>query len=337
MELPTPDAPLRAQAARLPFAPRPGGHSGRRAGFLRRPAGRSPGLGAPGPGRGRARPPGFTLLELLVAAAILATLAALVVPALFGALGAVDTLRCGRRLRTILSAYEAYMTDSGGVWPPILSAERPEALLQRIQEETGLRPAPPRPAENWGQPGPHWSVVLWPYIGELEVYTCPADPRRGRRGLEVTGPARAHGAAFLDAPPESYALNVILFRTADDLRRQAGCTWGTSGDAPDFNGPGACTTEAEQRRRFPQWPRVILFFCGAAGQTFGSQFNVPFRTSGLVERWEWHPRPASAPFADEPGIGANYGFADGRVEFRDRLPPPVEWGCVLGGPPPAAP
>ena len=87
---------------------------------------------------------------------------------------------------------------------------------------------------------------------------------------------------------------------------------------------------AEQRRRFPQWPRVVLFFCGAAGQTVGSQFNVPFRTSGMVERWEWHPRPASAAFVDEEGIGSNYLFADGRVEYRDRLPSLVEWGYDLG-------
>jgi len=271
----------------------------------------------------------FTLLELLIVIAIVAVLAALVAPAISGAIGAAQSLRCRNRLRSIWTAYRGYLADSGGVWPPILTHQRPTVLLERMGKEAMLEPAPARPAANWGQPGPHWSVVLWPYIRSLEVYTCPADPKRDLRGEAVTG-KRGHGAAFLDAPPESYALNVILFRTADDLRRQAGCTWGTRGDAPDFSGLQACTTEAEQRRQFPQWPRVILFFCGASGQTVGSQFNVPFRRGGLVERWEWHPRRASEAFADDFGTGSNYLFADGRTEWRDRLPSLTEWGYEIG-------
>ena len=278
------------------------------------------------------RASGMTLLEVLIVMAIVAVLAAMLVPAVFSALGAADSLACRNRLRTIWQGYEAYLGDSGNVWPPVMTGERPDRLLAAMGEATGLAPAPARPAANWGQPGPHWSVVLWPHINSLEVYTCPSDPKRHLRGEAVTGSGRARGVAFLDAPPESYALNVILFRTADDLRRQAGCTWGTDGDAPNLTGLHACTTVAEQRRQFPRWPRLILFFCGASGQTVGSQFNVPLRTSGLVERWEWHPKPASGPFVDEEGIGSNYLFADGRVEYRDRLPSLVEWGYDLGRP-----
>ncbi len=287
---------------------------------------------------GRRGADGITLLELLIVIAIVSVLAALLMPAVSGAIGAARSLRCRNRLRSIWTAYREYVSDSGGVWPPILTHQRPTALLERMRNEAALEPAPARPAADWGQPGPHWSVVLWPYLRSLEVYTCPADPNRDLRGTAVTG-GGGHGAAFLNAPPESYALNVILFRTADDLRRKAGCTWGTRGDAPDFSGLQSCTTEAEQRRRFPQWPRVILFFCGASGQTVGSQFNVPFRESGMVERWEWHPRRASKPFADEPGTGSNYLFADGRVEWRDRLPSLAEWGYEIGPPSddPAAP
>jgi len=286
--------------------------------------------------RRRERTPGVTLLELLVVMAILAVLTALLVPAVFQAFGTAEGVRCQNHLHLIWTAYRQYLDDSGGVWPPILTAERPDDLLESIRKETGLEPAPPRPGADWGQPGPHWSVVLWPYLREIDVYTCPLDPRRDLRGTDVTGERRKHGSAFLDAPPESYAMNVILFRTADDMRRKAGCTWGTRGDAPDFNGLQSCTTDSEQRRQFPRWPNVILFFCGAAGQTVGSQFNVPFRTTGLVERWEWHPRPASEAFADEPGIGSNYLFADGRVEFRDALPSLLEWGYDIGPPPQAA-
>ena len=294
------------------------------------PIGISASSGSPHPPREACGGPrGFTLLELLVVISIVAVLAALLTPVIFDAVGLAYMLQCQVNLRTIAAAYERYMTDSGGVWPPILINEPPEKLFRQIEAKTGLAMAPQRPADGWGQPGPHWSIILWPYVQSIEVYTCPADPKADLRGADVLPPGGRHGAALLDAPPESYALNVILFRTAGDMRRQAGCEWGTGGDG-DFNGLQSCTTVAEQRRQFPQWPGVILFFCGAAGQTVGSQFNIPFRQGGLAERWEWHPRRASAPFVDEPGKGANYLYADGHVQYQDELPAKREWGYDVG-------
>jgi type II secretory pathway pseudopilin PulG len=278
--------------------------------------------------RGR---PALTLVELVIVLVIIALLAGLLLPSLAGALGAVNSMRCRNRLRTIGMAYHQYVADSGGLWPPILTSAAPTALLERIEAETGLAAAPPRPAGRWGQPGPHWSVVLWPYVGSLEVYTCPADPKAGRRGADVLDPSRMHSVALLDAPPESYALNVILFRTAEAMRAQAGCRWADQAGA-DYNGLQSFTTQAEQRRQFPNLPQRILFFCGASGQTVGSQYNIPFRTSGLVERWEWHPRRASQAFADEPDCGSNYLFFDSHIEYRDALPGLWEWGYELGRP-----
>jgi len=278
------------------------------------------------------RPPAprraFTLIELAVVLAALAVLAVLIVPACLHAVGEARSLQCQARLRQIGSAYSRYTSDSGGLWPPILTtADPPLALQRRIAAETGLEPALPRPAQRWGQPGPHWSLVLWPYLGDLAAYTCPADPKAGLRGAEVLAPGRENSVAFHDAPPESYALNVLLFRTGADLRRMAGCTWNAA--AAGFDGLQQYTTLGEQRRQFPALGERVLFFCGASGQTFGSQFNVAFRTGGLVERWEWHPRPAPLPFVDAVGCGSNYLFADGHVEYRDLLPDPWEWGCEL--------
>ncbi|MBM4017912.1 MAG: prepilin-type N-terminal cleavage/methylation domain-containing protein [Planctomycetes bacterium] len=284
------------------------------------------------PRRGGLRPPGFTLIELLVVLAILAVLAALLAAAALEAIGLAWMVRCQGQLRHIGVAYRQYLTDSGGVWPPILTSEAPTALLERIEAESGYAPALRAPAR--GQPGPHWSIVLWPYLQTFQVCTCPNDPRKGLRGEEVVALQGRGAVALVDAPPESYGLNIILFRTADDMRRRAGCAWGTRGDS-DYSGLTSCTTLAEQRRQFPALDSRILMFCGTAGQTVGSQYNIAFRTSGLVERWEWHPRRASAAFADEPGRGANYLFAGGHVEFRDELPGPWEWGYDLGGDPAA--
>lgn len=284
------------------------------------------------PAKSGPRAPAVTLVELLAVIAIVLVLMALLVPLLWAAVGAVNSVRCRNRLRQIGIAYHRYMDESGGLWPPIFSREPPPVgLFKRIEAETGLAMAPARPGLMSGL-GPHWSIVLWPYLGSLEVYTCPSDPKAGKRGTEAVMHEGEQNVAFLDAPPESYALNVILFRTGDVWRRQAGCTWGTQGDV-DFSGLASYTTQSEQRRLFPALDRRILFFCGASGQTVGSQFNVPFRARpGLagVERWEWHPRRASQAFADEPGRGSNYLFHGGNVEYRDELPGLWEWGYELG-------
>jgi len=277
---------------------------------------------------------GWTLLELLFVIAIIAVLVALLVPAAWAALAAVDSVRCQNNLRHIGIAYGQYLSDSGGVWPPISTTETPSdlpGLLARIEADTRLKAAPPRPAANYGRPGPHWSIVLFPYLQSMSIYTCPCDPKAGLVGQAVVSADLAHNVTFLDAPPESYALNVILFRTQDAWRLAAGCTWGTHNDA-DYNGLTTSTTLAEQRRQFPALNQRILFFCGAAGQSVGSQYNVPFRSSGLfgAERWEWHPRRASRAYADEPGSGSNYLFGDGRIEWRDELPGLWEWGYELG-------
>ena len=271
---------------------------------------------------------GFTLVEILVIFAIIAVLIGLLVPALVTAIGHARTLSCQNQMRQIGMAYHLYLTDSDGQWPPILTTEPPTERLDRIRDDTGLVPAPARPAAAGGPPGPHWSIVLWPYLADMDMYTCPADPKAGLCGAAVVAAGHEHNVALLDAPPESYGLNVILFRTADDLRRQAGCSWGTHGDA-DYSGLSSCTTLAEQRRQIPALGQRILLFCGTSGLTVGSQFNIAWRTGGLVDRWAWHPKMASAAFADEAGCGSNYLFTDGRVEYRSALPDPWEWGCDL--------
>jgi prepilin-type N-terminal cleavage/methylation domain-containing protein len=276
----------------------------------------------------------MTLVEMLVVLGILAVLAALLYPALWTVIEAANSIRCQNRLRQIGIAYHRYMDESGGLWPPILSRDPPVNLFKAIEAETGLVMAPARPGLISGL-GPHWSIVLWPYLDSLELYTCPSDPKAGLRGSEVIPAGREHTVALLDAPPESYALNVIMFRTVDVWRRQAGCTWGTHGEV-DFSGLASYTTESEQRRLFGGLAKRILFFCGASGQTVGSQSNVPFRSrAGLsgAERWEWHYGRASAAFADEPGCGSNYLYWGGQVEYHDELPDLWAWGYELSRPP----
>ena len=137
-----------------------------------------------GPSPVRLRHRGFTLVELLVVIAIVAVLAALLVPAALLALGLADIVTCQNNLRNIAVGYRQYMTDSGGLWPPMLVNDPPQALLARIKEDTGLAPQ----ASSATRAGPHWSIVLWPYFRTMSIYTCPADPKKGLRGDAVWRP-----------------------------------------------------------------------------------------------------------------------------------------------------
>src|SRR6516162_8808713 len=67
------------------------------------------------PGENRA----FTLIELLVVAAIIGTLAALLLPALSGAKRRVKTIVCVNNLHQIGLAVTLYADDQNGRWPAI--------------------------------------------------------------------------------------------------------------------------------------------------------------------------------------------------------------------------
>lgn len=60
----------------------------------------------------------FTLIELLVVVAIIAILAALLLPALKGAKEKAYGITCANNLRGLWQAAEMYLSDSGGWYPP---------------------------------------------------------------------------------------------------------------------------------------------------------------------------------------------------------------------------
>ena len=242
--------------------------------------------------------PAFTLVELLLVVAILAVLLALLFPVASAALGRARGLHCLNNLRTIDRCWRQYLGDNGGTFPPMQASGRNETLILQMAEQAGLTPSE---APHAG--GYHWSLILWPYHQDLRTYICPEDPKADRRG--DLGDGLAPGSPFLDAPPESYALNTLLFRSMPKLRAQAGASWGLT--AGEFQSPLVFTTRNDQRRAINDLDGRILMFCGAAGFTVGHQSNVLWRDSGLSptnQRYEWHPQAGPAAIEDAPGFGS---------------------------------
>lgn len=265
----------------------------------------------------------FTLVELLLVVAILAVLLALVLPAASAALGRARGLHCLNNLRAIDRCWRQYVIDNGDTFPPMQATGRNDTLIQQMADEAGLTPSD---APHAG--GYHWSLLLWPYHRDLRLYVCPEDPKADLRG--DLGDGLAPASPFVDAPPESYALNTLLFRSMPKLRSQAGASWGLA--AGEYQSPLVFTTRNDQRRTLGDLDGRILMFCGAAGFTVGHQSNVVWRDSGLSaanRRYEWHPQAGSGPFEDAPGYGSYYLFASGAVEYRDAFPSRHEWALDL--------
>lgn len=97
---------------------------------------------------------GFTVLELLVAVAIIGLVAGLVFPALNRARAAAKTTGCLGNLRQMALAVQMYVNDSGGRLP----------VLQNRASVTNEAPA--------------LDTALLGYVaGKREVFRCPADAK----------------------------------------------------------------------------------------------------------------------------------------------------------------
>lgn len=107
---------------------------------------------------------GFTLIEVLIVLAIVALLAALVLSVFSRAKSSSRKVACSSNLRQIGLAYEMYVQDARGHFPPLtVSAD-----------------------ENCG-----WPEQIYPYTRSTQVFQCPAfeygEFRLGCPALEKTG------------------------------------------------------------------------------------------------------------------------------------------------------
>lgn len=118
----------------------------------------------------RAHPKAFTLLELLVAVAMVALLLGLLLPALSGSRQAARTTVCAAHQRQLVTAWVLYANDHTGRAVP-----------------AGDESTPGGPAYWWGRivDGPPARIeteggLLSPYLssdrGHRSVYECPAQP-----------------------------------------------------------------------------------------------------------------------------------------------------------------
>jgi len=119
-----------------------------------------------GAGRGRPGAGGFTLVELLVAIAIIAVLAALLFPVFTAARGKAHSAACASNLHQIGLAVEMYSSDYDEHYPfGVDSADRYcPVIWDPFPQWQALIPTMP-----------FFYQILDPYVKSAEVWHCPSD------------------------------------------------------------------------------------------------------------------------------------------------------------------
>ena len=149
------------------------------------------------PGPVSRRPPGFTLVELLVVIGIIALLLAILMPALNRAREQARRVQCGNNIRQLLTAVMMYVSENRQQLP-CPNPGTPDAIYPGWMYEKSKLSSPPLQKDVE-------SGVLNKYLnGNFGVWHCPNDVEP----YEVTG---VPNSIF---PLSSYTMNVCMVQFA---------------------------------------------------------------------------------------------------------------------------
>ena len=148
---------------------------------------------------------GFTLVELLVVIAVIAILAALLLPALGRAKERSLTTKCLSNLRQIGVAVQLYMDDNGSRYPATSGANW-------ISFRLGGGDPDPSFGSRFGFESAT-NRLLWQYTTSRELFHCPAD-----RGMNLSPWMRPFNNLY-EAVGTSYKYNSSLYDASDPTRR----------------------------------------------------------------------------------------------------------------------
>ncbi|MBN2563203.1 MAG: type II secretion system protein [Phycisphaerae bacterium] len=260
----------------------------------------------------REQQPGFTLIEILVVIACIATLVGIVVPAMSSARQRANEVVCAVRLREWGMAFSAYANGNDGFWPHCDGLDRGPRELDdpHVTKED---------AADWYG----WVDVLPPLVG---LKPWRDHPRYQRPGAETfyqcASGQPVPGQGVYSYRPEregyfSYAMNSCL-----ELDTNAWPPPGGEGyPMPSFLNTGQLAWSS----------RVILLFEQLLDPSKGFDGNEVYRSAG--EHCGSYPKSFSARHRrGGEALGGNVLYADGHVEWHRSLWKP-EWDVDQEVPP----
>ncbi len=229
---------------------------------------------------------GFTLIELLVVIAVIAVLLAILIPVLGRAREVGQRAVCLSNLRQLTLAWIAYADDNDG----------------KLVGGWMSNPSPTRSEPAWVSyafyfahsrlslmADPNGKGALWPYLGDIDVYRCPA----GRSGHFLTYEAvSSANVSNLDGAIMNSAVYLTGIRCGSYPANSVGRTVLRLVRLHDIVSPG---------------PSARAVFVGV-GQTRSNPVFVPY------SRPAWGGPGKVAPPIHHAS-GATLSFADGHAEY----------------------
>jgi prepilin-type N-terminal cleavage/methylation domain-containing protein/prepilin-type processing-associated H-X9-DG protein len=233
----------------------------------------------------RKRPAGFTLIELLTVIAIIAILAALLIPVVGRVRDSARAATCGSNLRQIGAAMVLYAEETRGLAPPAFNIRAHELATGQT---TGTSTAAT------------FHATLWPYVYHAEVFPGP----------QAIQTSLANGAA---APIETVFMCPALYRSYPHASQAPGEVF-VSGNRESFN--SARYSYGVNDLALPPTPYANRNWNAVSLENI----RMASRTVFVAETYYWYihstwywTRFGVVPHSDS----ANFLFYDGHVE---RLP-----------------
>ena len=241
------------------------------------------------------RKTGFTLIELLVVITVIVVLLALLLPALSSAREQGRRMVCMGNLRNLQLAWHAYANDHDGDLPYCVTWRPTQGRSEGNKPWLFGFALPAEPmdfssSEQWV------SIVkqgsLWPYIGELKLYGCPATPRQLRiiTNIETSGDTQD----ALIPIRVSYSLAVSSGTNTPPKELTAMPPPNAAGEYPLY------ISNMQQYQKSPAGSRMTFVCEGDLRVAYTAAFHEP--------RWRSPPPVYHSN-------GTSYSFADGHTEY----------------------
>ena len=230
---------------------------------------------------------GFTLIELLVVVAIIAILAAIILPVLNRAQQSARNITCINNLRQLQICWHLYLQDFNDVLVPNNSV----ALVSNTTNvpvgsiSTQISWLPDQDATEEVNPSNIINGLLYPYNSQLGIYHCPSDTST----LETD-----------DGDPLPQ-LRWRSYNMSQSVNGDPGFSWELYNFIPMWDK----MTEI----RHPDPSSVFVFIDENSDGILDAEFGNPPAASPYFEQDVWWDLPSS-----RHNRGANLSFADGHVE-----------------------